>query len=61
MQAECRFRRAHRRLMGRAFLSHALSMDIAFAGNLQEARAYLSQRDPDLLIADFVLPDGRGI
>ena len=51
----------HRHLMGRAFSNHVEHMDVSFAGNLEEARAYLSQGDPDLLIVDFVLPDGRGI
>ena len=52
--------KAHVRLIQRAFDSRAGPVSLTVAGTLQEARARLAESPPDLLIADLVLPDGKG-
>ena len=53
---------AHAGLVRRAFEAHADRFRLAVAGSLREARACLAQESqPDLLITDLRLPDGRGI
>ena len=51
---------AHVELVCRAFESHASQFRLTVAGSLQEARASLAESRPDLVIADWLLPDGRG-
>jgi PAS domain S-box-containing protein len=54
---------AHAELVRRAFwdVSHAGRVRLTVASNLAEAQACLAQGSPpDLVIADLVLPDGRG-
>ena len=51
---------AHVELVGRAFESHTDQVRLTVAGSLQEARICLAESQPDLVIADLVLPDGRG-
>ena len=50
----------HAGLIRRAFQSRAPQVNLNTAATLQEARDYLAQSTPDLLIADLVLPDGLG-
>ena len=51
---------AHAELIRRAFAGHGTQYDLAVAGNLAEARNYLTDTLPDLIIADLRLPDGKG-
>ncbi len=53
---------AHAELVRRAFEAHGGRFRLVVAGSLAEGRACLAQECPaDLVIADLVLPDGRGI
>ena len=52
---------AHVKLVRRSFESHANLIRLTVAGSLKEARICLAESLPDLVIADLVLPDGRGI
>lgn len=52
---------AHAELVRRAFLPFADDYQLTVAGSLTAAREELADRTPDLVIADLVLPDGRGI
>ena len=54
---------AHAELVHRAFdrSSRADRFHLTVVDNLQAARACLAESLPDLVIADWVLPDGRGI
>ncbi len=52
---------AHVNLVQRAFERRENRQRLIVAASLEEARAHLSQQPlPDLVIADLVLPDGRG-
>lgn len=50
----------HAALIRRAFESHAARFRLAVAGSLHEARELLKNVTPDLVIADLLLPDGKG-
>jgi PAS domain S-box-containing protein len=52
---------AHTELVRRAFEFHPGRFRLKVADSLREARDYLSGFIPDLVIADLVLPDGKGI
>ena len=52
---------AHAELIGRAFAQRADRMHWTVARSLQDARALIAQSPPELVIADLLLPDGRGI
>ncbi len=52
---------AHAELVCRTFESRPGRFQLTVAGNLQEARDYLAESTPQLVIADLVLPDGKGI
>lgn len=51
---------AHAELMRRAFEADTDSFDITVAGSIKLAENNLEQFTPDLVIADFLLPDGKG-
>ncbi|MEA3366650.1 MAG: response regulator [Planctomycetota bacterium] len=51
---------AHAELIRRAFALRGSAKGLAVAGTLTEARAYLARSRPDLVIADLLLPDGKG-
>ena len=51
---------AHAALIQRAFENEPEPVSLVIATNLQAARGYLASLTPDLLIVDFLLPDGRG-
>lgn len=51
---------AHAELVRRAFQSSRAQFRLSVAGTLGEAHATIEQSTPDLVIADFLLPDGRG-
>ena len=50
----------HAELVRRAFESHNDRVRLTVAGSLQDAQICLEEFRPDLVIADLVLPDGRG-
>ncbi len=50
---------AHAGLACRAFESQG-GMEVTVAATLKEARGYLGKFSPDLVIADLLLPDGKG-
>lgn len=43
-----------------AFYSSSLEVDLAFAGCLGEARDYLTDNSPDMILSALDLPDGKG-
>ncbi len=51
---------AHAELIRRAFKSRAGRVGLTVARNLREARACLVESIPNLVIADLLLPDGKG-
>ena len=51
---------AHTELIHRAFEDEANLVNLTIARSLQEARNYLAAFTPDLVIVDFLLPDGKG-
>ena len=51
---------AHAELIRRAFAMRGAAEGLAVAGTLTEARAYLANSRPHLVIADLLLPDGKG-
>lgn len=50
----------HAELVRRAFDSHKGAMRLDVVGTVKEARDYLNRTTPALVIADLVLPDGKG-
>ncbi len=50
----------HAELIRRAFALRGAAKGLAVAGTLTEARAYLARSRPHLVIADLLLPDGKG-
>ncbi len=52
---------SHRELARRAFMARADEYEIRLAASLGEAAARIDEALPDLVIADMVLPDGRGV
>jgi FixJ family two-component response regulator len=51
---------AHVRIAQRSFGLVESSLELSLASNLREAKEAIAKRVPDLVIADLVLPDGRG-
>ena len=51
----------HQLLVRRAFAPHGDEFELQVAGTLAAARAAIAAARPHLLIADLVLPDGRGV
>jgi len=52
--------KAHAELIRRAFESQANEVSLTIASTLAEARRYIADELPDLVITDLLLPDGRG-
>jgi PAS domain S-box-containing protein len=52
---------SHTKLICRAFDDHAEHVELTIARSLKEARARLAETTPNLVLADFILPDGKGI
>src|SRR5271157_2310930 len=53
--------KAHRYLALRAFHDDPEMFRVSVAGTIREARQILKRDPPDLIIADWLLPDGKGI
>jgi two-component system chemotaxis family response regulator WspR len=51
----------HARLVRKAFRGEENHFYMDVVANLKEARDYLSKNEPDIILADLMLPDGRGI
>jgi PAS domain S-box-containing protein len=51
---------AHAELISRAFEDSPKSFRLTIAATLKKAREYLTRSAPDLIIMDFLLPDGKG-
>ena len=51
----------HTELIQRAFEEHQSRFMLRFSSNLMEARIYMEERKPDIVVCDWLLPDGRGI
>ncbi len=51
---------SHAELIRRAFESRGSSIELTIAGSLDEARRIVEGAAPDLIIADWLLPDGKG-
>lgn len=51
---------AHAELARRAFEAHGKRYQVSVAASVKEAVALLSRADPDLVLSDWRLPDGRG-
>ncbi|MCB8943897.1 MAG: response regulator [Ardenticatenaceae bacterium] len=52
---------AHTELIRRAFESRSGRIDLTVVHNLREAQKHIAASTPDLVIVDFLLPDGTGI
>jgi len=52
---------SHAELISRGFAGSSSAYRLTFAKNLKEARSVLETDPPDLIIADWLLPDGKGI
>lgn len=50
----------HQILIGRSFDSSPESYRLTAAVDLHDARQILAQQTPDLILADYCLPDGKG-
>lgn len=51
---------AHAKAVKRAFASGETDVRLVVVSTLQEARTYLKELEPDLVITDLILPDGKG-
>lgn len=52
---------SHADLICRSFDSASGSVSVTVARNLHETRSSIAKSTPDLIIADFLLPDGKGV
>lgn len=52
---------AHEELIGRAFASFMDRYELKFADTVESARAIMAEEHPDLVVADWRLPDGYGL
>ena len=53
--------RSHQDLLLRAFRDDPSRFRVSVAGTLREARQILGRDPPDLIISDWILPDGKGL
>ncbi|MEK6728591.1 MAG: ATP-binding protein [Planctomycetota bacterium] len=51
---------AHIELIRRSFQSQESGLSLTALNNLQDAKNYLKKSTPDLVITDYLLPDGKG-
>ncbi|MCX6695976.1 MAG: PAS domain S-box protein, partial [Methanoregula sp.] len=52
---------SHAELIRRGFKSYHQDFHLTFAGSLMDARNRINKNLPDMIIADWLLPDGKGI
>jgi len=52
---------AHAELVQRAFERRADEFELLIAGTIDGARQSIQSREPDVIITDWVLPDGKGL
>jgi len=52
---------AHVELIRRSFDHHWIDFTVTVKGNLASAQAFLEVNTPDLVLCDWLLPDGKGI
>ncbi|MBT7152570.1 MAG: response regulator [Deltaproteobacteria bacterium] len=52
---------AHAELIGRSFEEHSDRYQVRYANSLQSAYDFLNTSIPDIVVADMLLPDGKGI
>jgi PAS domain S-box-containing protein len=53
--------KAHQDLIHRAFREDHEMVRLSVAGTIRQARAVIDHDPPDLILADWILPDGKGI
>jgi PAS domain S-box-containing protein len=51
---------AHAELIRRAFEPHGVKFSLTVASSVEQAKRALAELTPDLIVADFLLPDGVG-
>lgn len=52
---------AHAELIERAFEGHRVDFDLITKRKLHDALNYIKSQQPDIVVSDWLLPDGRGI
>lgn len=52
---------AHAELIERAFEGHRVDFNLISKHNLADALEYIKSNPPDIVVSDWLLPDGRGI
>ncbi len=51
---------SHAELINRAFENHRHEFEVSFRHSLRDSFQYLMENRPDIVICDWMLPDGRG-
>ena len=52
---------SHAQLIQRAFERHRDDFDVHFVSTLAQAGDFLAGTDPDIVLCDWILPDGKGL
>ena len=52
---------AHSELIARSFEDHQTTFNLMFKTNLKESRQYLEENQPQIVLCDWMLPDGKGL
>jgi len=52
---------AHSELIARSFEDHQATFNLVFKTNLKESRHYLEKNQPQMVLCDWMLPDGKGL
>lgn len=52
---------AHSELIARSFEDHQTTFNLIFKTNLKESRQYLEENQPQIVLCDWMLPDGKGL
>ncbi len=52
---------SHAELIERAFETHRVDFELIIKPDLRQARAFIKIRQPDIVVSDWQLPDGKGI